>query len=146
MAQHLGDWARTHTCGALRPSDVGTPITLLGWVQRVRDLGALVFVDVRDRYGVTQVVFRDNPDLVAAAKRLRGEYVIGARGVVQPRSAETVNAKLPTGAIEVVAQELRVLNEAKTTPFEIREDASVSEDLRLRYRYLDLRRPSLQAN
>jgi aspartyl-tRNA synthetase len=146
MAQQLGDWARTHTCGALRPSDVGASVTLLGWVQRVRDLGALVFVDVRDRYGMTQLVFRDNADLVAAAKRLRTEYVIGVKGTVQPRSPETVNAKLPTGGIELVADELRVLNEAKTTPFEIREDAAVSEDLRLRYRYLDLRRPGLQAN
>ena len=145
MAQELGDWARTHTCGALRPSDIGASVTLLGWVQRVRDLGALVFVDVRDRYGMTQLVFRDNADLVAAAKRLRTEYVIGVKGTVQPRSPE-VNAKLPTGGIELVADELRVLNEAKTTPFEIREDAAVSEDLRLRYRYLDLRRPGLQAN
>jgi aspartyl-tRNA synthetase len=146
MAQQLGDWARTHTCGALRPTDVGSSALLLGWVQRVRDLGALVFVDVRDRFGLTQIVFRDSPDLVAAAKRLRTEYVIGVKGTVQPRSAETVNAKLPTGGVEVVAAELRVLNEAKTTPFEIREDAAVSEDVRLRYRYLDLRRPGLQAN
>ncbi len=145
MAQQMGDWVRTHTCGALRASDVGTGATLLGWVQRVRDLGALVFVDVRDRYGVTQAVFRDHPELVAAAKRLRGEYVVGIKGTVQPRSPETVNAKMPTGAVEVVAGELRVLNEAKTPPFEIREDVAASEDLRLRYRYLDLRRPGLQA-
>ncbi len=146
MSEQLGDWARTHTCGALRPSDVGGRATLLGWVQRVRDLGALIFVDVRDRYGITQVVFRDNPDLVAAAKKLRTEFVVAVQGVVQPRSAETVNAKIPTGGIEVVADALRVLNEAKTTPFEIKEDAAVSEDLRLRYRYLDLRRPGLQQN
>ncbi len=146
MAQQLGDWARTHTCGALRPSDCGTAVTLLGWVQRVRDLGGLIFVDLRDRYGVTQVVFRDSPDLVAAAKKLRGEFVTGVRGTVQLRAAETINAKLPTGAIEVVATELRVLNEAKTPPFELRDDVQASEELRLRYRYLDLRRPSLQAN
>jgi len=146
MAQQLDDWWRTHTCGALRPSDVGAQVTLLGWVQRVRDLGALVFVDVRDRYGVTQAVFRDNAEIVAAAKKLRGEYVIGIRGTAQPRSAETVNAKLPTGGIEVLADELRVLNEARTTPFEVRDDVTANEDLRLRYRYLDLRRPSLQAN
>ncbi len=146
MAQQLGDWARTHTCGALRPSDVGAAVTLLGWVQRVRDLGALLFVDVRDRYGVTQVVFRDNPELVAAAKKLRGEYVLGVKGGVQPRSPETINPKLPTGEIEVVAQELRILNEAKTPPFEIRDEVQASEEVRLRYRYLDLRRPALQAN
>ena len=146
MAQSLGDWARTHTCGALRPSDVGAVVTLLGWVQRVRDLGALVFVDVRDRHGVTQVVFRDNLELVAAAKKLRGEYVVGVQGAVQPRSPEAVNAKMPTGGIEVVAQQARVLNEAKTPPFEIRDDVQASEELRLRHRYLDLRRPALQAN
>ncbi|MGE5361122.1 MAG: aspartate--tRNA ligase [Bacteroidales bacterium] len=146
MAQLLGDWARTHTCGDLRPSTVGERVTLLGWVQRVRDLGALVFVDVRDRYGITQVVFRDNPDLVAAAKRLHAEFVIGVNGTVQPRGADSVNPKLPTGGIEVVADELRVLNEAKTPPFEIKEDVAASDDLRLRYRYLDLRRPGLQAN
>jgi aspartyl-tRNA synthetase len=146
MAQQLGDWARTHTCGALRPADVSTRVVLLGWVQRVRDLGALVFVDLRDRYGVTQVVFRDHADLVAAAKRLRGEFVIGVGGTVQPRAAESVNAKMPTGGVEVVADDLRVLNEAKVPPFEVKEDVTASEDLRLRYRYLDLRRPSLQAN
>src|SRR5512144_1557953 len=145
MAEQLGDWRRTHTCGALRASDVDASVTLLGWVQRVRDLGALVFVDVRDRYGVTQVVFRDNPELVAAAKRLHAEFVIGVNGAVQARGEEGVNPKLPTGAVEVVAGELRVLNEAKTPPFEIKEDVAVSEDLRLRYRYLDLRRPGLQS-
>jgi aspartyl-tRNA synthetase len=146
MAEQLGDWGRTHTCGALRSSDVGGHVTVLGWVQRVRDLGALVFVDIRDRYGITQAVFRDNAELVAAAKQLRTEFVVGVKGTVQSRSPETVNAKMVTGAIEVVAEQLRVLSEAKTTPFEIREDASVSEDLRLKYRYLDLRRPRLQSN
>ncbi len=146
MAQQLGDWARTHTCGALRPAEVGTAVTLLGWVQRVRDLGALVFVDVRDRYGVTQIVFRDNPELVTAAKKLRSEHVVGMKGTVQHRSPETVNPKLPTGAIEVIAQELRILTAAKTTPFEIRDDVGASEEVRLRYRYLDLRRPALQSH
>jgi aspartyl-tRNA synthetase len=146
MAEQLGDWGRTHTCGALRAEDIGSRVTLLGWVQRVRDLGALVFVDVRDRYGLTQVVFRDDSGLVAAAKRLHGEFVVGARGTVQPRAPEALNPKMPTGAIEVVASELRVLNEARTPPFEIREDVTANEDLRLKYRYLDLRRPHMQAN
>jgi aspartyl-tRNA synthetase len=146
MAEQLGDWGRTHTCGALRAEDVRSSVTLLGWVHRVRDLGALVFVDLRDRYGITQVVFRDHADLVAASKRLHGEFVVGVRGAVQMRAPEALNPKMPTGAIEVVASELRVLNEARTPPFEIREDVTANEDLRLKYRYLDLRRPHLQAN
>jgi aspartyl-tRNA synthetase len=146
MAEQLGDWTRTHTSGDLRASDVGLEVTLLGWVHRMRDLGALVFVDLRDRHGLTQVVVRDDEALVAAAKRLRAEFVIGVRGTVRPRSEDAVNPRMATGAIEVVARELRLLNEAKTPPFQITEDVAASEDLRLRYRYLDLRRPHLQAN
>ncbi len=144
MADQLGSLTRTHTCGALRAADVGAQITLLGWVHRVRDLGGVLFVDLRDRGGITQVVVDDA--LLAAAKRLRSEYVVGVTGVVRARSADTVNPKLPTGEVEVVAGEIRVLNEAKTPPLPIADDANVSEDVRLRYRYLDLRRPRLQYN
>ena len=146
MAEHLGDWVRTHTCGALRPTDLDRDATLLGWVHRVRDLGGVLFIDIRDREGVSQVVFRDNDDLLAQAKRLRPEYVVGVKGLVERRSPDTVNAKLATGEVEVLARELRLLNEAKTPPFQIAEDSPVSEDVRLKYRYLDLRRPRLQGN
>ncbi|HEY7791858.1 MAG TPA: aspartate--tRNA ligase [Vicinamibacterales bacterium] len=146
MTDQLTDFARTHTCGALRAGDVGADVVLLGWVHRVRDLGSLVFFDLRDRGGLTQVVIRDHDDLLASAKRLRSEFVVAVKGLVQRRSPEVVNPKLATGDIEVVARELVVLNEAKTPPFSVAEDTNVSEDLRLRYRYLDLRRPSVQAN
>ena len=146
MAEQLGEWVRTHTCGALRTDDLDSDATLLGWVHRVRDLGGVLFIDIRDREGVSQIVFRDNDDLLAQAKRLRPEYVIGVKGLVERRSPETVNPKLATGEVEVLARELRLLNEAKTPPFQIAEDSPVSEDVRLKYRYLDLRRPRLQGN
>jgi aspartyl-tRNA synthetase len=146
MAEPLGDLTRTHTCGALRASDVGADAVLLGWVHRIRDLGGVTFIDVRDRAGVSQVVVRENEALMAVAKRLRSEFVIGVIGSVQRRSEDTVNAKLATGDVEVLAREIRVLNEAKTPPFQIAEDSPVSEDVRLRYRYLDLRRTRLQHN
>jgi len=146
MAEQLGDWVRTHTCGALRTDDLDNDATLLGWVHRVRDLGGVLFIDIRDREGVSQIVFRDNDDLLAQAKRLRPEYVVGVKGLVERRSPDTVNPKLATGEVEVLARELRLLNEAKTPPFQIAEDSPVSEDVRLKYRYLDLRRPRLQGN
>ena len=146
MAEQLGDLSRTHTCGALRAGDVGSDAILLGWVHRVRDLGGVTFVDVRDRTGVSQVVVRDNDALLAAAKKLRSEYVVAMKGVVQRRSEDTVNPKLPTGEVEVLAHEIRVLNEAKTPPFSIADDAPVSEEIRLRARYLDLRRSRMQQN
>jgi len=147
VAEQLGDLTRTHTCGALRPSDVGANVVLLGWVHRVRDLGGLLFVDMRDREGVTQVVF-DNDDAaqMAKAKRLRSEYVIGVRGTVRRRSPETINPKLDTGEVEVFVRQLTLLNEAKTPPFPIADETPVSEDVRLKYRYLDLRRPRLAGN
>src|SRR4051812_29743995 len=146
MSEQLGDWKRTHTCGALRAADLGANVTLLGWVHRIRDLGGVVFIDIRDREGVSQIVVRDDEALLGAAKRLRPEFVIGVRGLAERRSADTVNPKLATGEVEVLAAEFRLLNEARTPPFQIAEDTPVSEDVRLRYRYLDLRRPRLQAN
>jgi aspartyl-tRNA synthetase len=147
VAEQLGDLTRTHTCGELRPHHVGGEAVLLGWVHRVRDLGGLLFIDVRDRGGVTQVVFdKDDETLMAKAKRLRSEYVVGLSGRVRLRSNETVNPKLPTGEVEVVVQKLALLNEAKTPPFPVADDTPVSEDVRLKYRYLDLRRPRLQSN
>ena len=146
MAEPLGSLTRTHTCGALRPGDVGADVVLLGWVHRIRDLGGVTFIDVRDRAGVSQVVVRENEAQMAVAKRLRSEYVVGVSGVVQRRSDDTVNPKLATGEVEVFARDIRILNEAKTPPFQIAEDSPVSEDVRLKYRYLDLRRSRLQAN
>src|SRR5437016_8599424 len=139
MADLLGDLTRTHTCGALRADDVGADVTLLGWVHRLRDLGGVTFVDIRDRAGLSQVVVRDNDTLMGIAKRLRSEYVVGVSGVVQRRSAETVNPKIATGEVEVLAREIRVLNEARTPPFQIADDMPLFEDVRLLYRYLDLR-------
>jgi aspartyl-tRNA synthetase len=147
VAEALGELTRTHTCGALRPSDVGAGVVLLGWVHRVRDLGGVLFIDVRDRAGVTQVVFdKDDEALLGKAKRLRSEFVIGVEGRVRARSAETVNPKLDTGHVEVLVARLTILNEAKTPPFPVADETPVSEDVRLKYRYLDLRRPRLQEN
>ena len=145
MADKLGDWARTHTCGQLRAEDVGREVLLLGWVHKVRDLGHLVFLDLRDRHGLTQVVF-EAEGLRDRAKHLRAEFVIGVKGRVRPRAAEALNAKMPTGAVEIEAAELKLLSEAKVPPFVVADDVAASEELRLRYRYLDLRRPALQSN
>jgi aspartyl-tRNA synthetase len=146
MADSLGSLTRTHTCGALRADDVGAEVVLLGWVHRVRDLGGVTFIDIRDRAGLSQLVVRENEALMATAKKLRSEFVIGVQGVVQRRSEDSVNPKLATGEVEVLARDIRILNEAKTPPFQIAEDQAVSEEVRLKYRYLDLRRPRLQAN
>jgi aspartyl-tRNA synthetase len=137
---------RTHTCGALRPSDAGKDVVLLGWIHRVRDLGGVLFFDIRDRYGITQVVLPERNNPAQTWPRLRSEFVVQVNGRVRERTADTVNAKLETGGIEIAADAVEVLNEAKTPPFPINEDAQVSEDTRLRYRYLDLRRPELQRN
>src|SRR6478752_8219964 len=146
MAEPLGQLTRTHTCGALRPTDVGADVVLLGWVHRIRDLGGVTFLDIRDRAGVSQVVVRENDALMAVAKRLRSEYVVGVSGVVQRRSPDTVNSKLATGEVEVLAREIRVLAESRTPPFPIADETNVSEEVRLRYRYLDLRRTRMQHN
>jgi len=145
VVDKLGDWSRTHTCGELRPSNIGEEVLLLGWVHRSRDLGALVFVDVRDRHGLTQVVV-DSADLLEKAKPLRAEFVVGVKGRVRPRAADALNPKMPTGQVEVHAAEIKVLSEAAVPPFVIGDEVTASEELRLRYRYLDLRRPKLQAN
>jgi aspartyl-tRNA synthetase len=137
---------RTHTCGELRRSDVGRSVVLLGWVHRVRDLGGLIFCDVRDRHGITQVLVRTGSPAAAAAARVRPEFVVAVEGAVEARAPEAVNPKLPTGDVEVVVERLEILNEARTPPFAINEDTAVAEETRLRYRYLDLRRPALQAN
>src|SRR3979490_2311717 len=128
MAEPLGSLTRTHTCGALRASDVGANVVLLGWGHRIRDLGGVAFIDGRDRAGISQVVVRENDALMTVAKRLRSEFVVGVSGAVQRRSEDTVNAKLTTGEVEVLAREIRLLKEAKTPTFYIAEDGPVPGD------------------
>lgn len=138
---------RTHTCGELDKSSAGEEVTLNGWVDVRRDLGGVIFIDLRDRYGITQVVFDENDKEVhAQAEQLRTEYVIGVRGTVRERTEENINPEMQTGTIEVVAHELEIYSEAETTPFEIKDDIETNEDTRMAYRYLDLRRPALQKN
>jgi len=148
MPQELGDWRRTDMCGRLNARDTGREVVLMGWVSRVRDLGQLVFVELRDITGEIQVVFDadDHPGLWSEAKGWRGEYVVGVRGVVADRAPEAVNPDSPTGSVEVHPAEIRLLNPAETTPFYIRDDIGVEEGLRLRYRYLDLRRGEMRQN
>jgi len=139
---------RTHTCGELRESDIGKKVALCGWVHARRDHGKLIFIDLRDRDGLTQVVFipKVNAHVHKLANDLRSEFVILVKGAVGQRPAGTLNPKLPTGAVEVAAEELVVLNPARTPPFEISDDVKAQEELRLQYRYLDLRKFSLQKN
>ncbi len=142
----LGNLRRTHRCGELRAPDAGAEVVLAGWVHRQRDHGGVIFVDLRDRSGLCQVVFKpdEGAETHARAEALRSEYVIAVRGRVAPRSVETRNAKLPTGDVEVVASALRVLNTATTPPFPIEDELGVDEAVRLRHRLHDLRRPAMQ--
>jgi aspartyl-tRNA synthetase len=142
----LGDWKRTHYAGDLRAADADKEVVLMGWVHRRRDLGNLIFIDLRDRGGIAQIVF--NKELVAAAharaEELRSEYVVAVRGKVAPRAKP--NPELPSGEVEVFASELHLLNTAKTPPFVVEDETTAGEETRLRYRYLDMRRPQLQRN
>ena len=138
---------RTHTCGQLRKSDVGKTITLAGWVNSYRDHGGLVFIDLRDRDGLTQLVFNSDtasPDVLAAARHLRSEWVVSIRGKVEARQERLINPKLVTGEIEIHVQSLEVLSQSPTPPFTPDQQDSVNEERRLQYRYLDLRRPEMQ--
>src|ERR1051325_7120837 len=150
MLDHLGNLERTHSCGQLRAAGVGSRVTLMGWVARRRDFGELTFVDLRDRDGITQVVFNseDAPQAHAKAKEARGEFVLAITGDVLLRDEASRNPKLQTGEVEVHAREVLILNDARNLPFQLdaAEDVLASEDLRLKYRYLDLRRPQLQSN
>ena len=148
MLDFLGDLRRTHTCGALRATDAGSKAVLMGWVNRRRDLGNLLFIDVRDRTGMTQIVFdkESNPALHEKAGELRNEYVIAAIGTVKKRDANTVNKNIATGEVELVATELRILNESKQPPFLPGDTVLPNEEMRLKYRYIDLRREAMQQN
>jgi len=151
MLDILGNLERTHTCGELRARHVGEQIVLMGWTAKKRDFGIFTFIDLRDRYGLTQIVVSSETarEAHAKAKDLRGEFVIAVKGAVVARTPETINKKLPTGEVEVQATEILILNDAKTLPFQLEVAGSenlASEDTRLKYRYLDLRRSALQQN
>ena len=146
MAESLGSLKRTHYCGVLTEGDIGKRVCVMGWVQRRRDLGSLLFIDLRDRTGLVQLAFDEQSDPAVREKGVacRSEYVVAATGVVRERQSK--NPNLPTGSIEVYADELRILAEAETPPFEIVEGTKANEELRLKHRYLDLRRPDLMKN
>jgi aspartyl-tRNA synthetase len=148
LLDFLGTLQRTHTCGELRAGDAGQHVVLMGWVNRRRDHGNLIFLDIRDRTGITQVVLDKDlaPEGHAKAEHVRPEYVVAAKGTLRRRDAGVINPKMPTGEVEVVADELLVLNDARVPPFSPAEEAIANEELRLQYRYLDLRRPEMQAN
>jgi aspartyl-tRNA synthetase len=148
LGEALGDWKRSCYCGDLTIAMIRQEVTLMGWVNRRRDLGGLVFIDLRDREGVTQVVFNPEfgPEAHEKASALRSEFVIAIRGKVAPRPEGTENLDLKTGRIEVQVKELKILSESNPPPFPIDEDSEVAENLRLRYRYLDLRRERMQRN
>ena len=139
---------RTHSCGQLRKPDAGQEVVLAGWVQTRRDHGGLIFIDLRDREGLTQIAFNPeiSPKAHQEAKGLRMEHVIEIRGKVKERPEGTINPDLPTGEVEVIAADLTILNPSKTPPFPIEDDATISEALKLKYRYLDLRRPAMLEN
>lgn len=144
MGEKMGNWRRTMMCGQLRPKDVGKDVILMGWVQRERNLGSIIFIDLRDTTGICQIVIDNNvsDEVFSKAEKVRSEYVLAVRGKVRMR--ESVNKDLPTGEVEVLAEELKILDEAETPPIYIRDDDNVSETMRLKYRYLDLRKPSMQ--
>lgn len=148
MSEILGDWKRSHYCGDLSKQDIGRKVCLMGWVHRRRDHGGLIFIDLRDRTGIAQLALdpdRD-PQSHAKAEAVRNEFVVAAIGTVSPRPEGTVNPKMKTGEVEIEVSELRILNVAKTPPFMLDEYTEVAENLRLKYRYLDLRRDSIQQN
>src|SRR5260370_29130708 len=151
MIENLGNLERTHSCGSLRKEHVGQHATLMGWCARRRDFGPLTFIDLRDRDGITQIVvnLEKAADAHGKAKEVRGEYVLAAIGEVVLRDESARNPKLATGDVEVQVTEIVILNDARTLPFQLdtaTPEALAAEDLRLKYRYLDLRRPQLQAN
>jgi len=146
--ESMGKLCRTHSCNDLGKKNVGEQVTLMGWVLRRRDHGGVIFIDLRDRRGITQVVFNPeiNPEVHAKAHQIRSEWVLAIRGRVEARPGDMANPKLATGEIEILVDELRILNSSETPPFPLDEEVEVSDNLRLQYRYLDLRRPEMAAN
>lgn len=146
MSESMGKLRRSHYCGLLREENIGEEVTLMGWVSKERNLGSIIFVDLRDRTGISQVVFDDTVDLdmFNKATNLRSEFVIGVKGTVRMRSS--INDKIPTGKIEILAKELRILNESQVPPIYVKDDDNVSENMRLKHRTLDLRKPKMLNN
>ena len=148
MAESMKGLHRSHRCTEVSSSNVGENVTVMGWVQKRRNLGSLIFIDLRDRSGILQIVFDENSigtEGFEKAGTLRSEFVVAVEGTVEKRSA-AVNENLETGDIEVIATSLRVLSESQTPPFQIEENSKTNEEIRLKYRYLDLRRPDIQNN
>ena len=146
MREKMGSLRRTHMCGDLRTANVNEEVVLMGWVQRERNLGSLIFVDLRDTTGICQIVFDStvSEEIFKKSEKVRSEYVLAVRGKVRKR--QSINKDISTGEIEVLASELRVLDESETPPIYIKDEDNVSETMRLKYRYLDLRKPSMQDN
>ena len=148
MAETMKGLKRSHRCTEVSKTNIKEEVTVMGWVQKSRNKGGIIFVDLRDRSGILQIIFEESEvgqEGFAKAEKLRSEFVIAVKGTVQARSGG-INENLLTGDIEVYAKEIRILSEAETPPFPIEEDSKTKEDLRLKYRYLDLRRPDLQRN
>ena len=145
----MKDFSRSHYCGRIRETDINKKATAMGWVQTGRDMGGVIFIDLRDKTGVLQVVFDFqyfDEEQFRLIEGLRSEYVIAVKGTVRERDEETYNPKIPTGTVELKAEEFIILSEAKPLPFPIDDNVSVREDLRIKYRYLDLRRPKMYQN
>ncbi|HPX56688.1 MAG TPA: OB-fold nucleic acid binding domain-containing protein, partial [Syntrophales bacterium] len=148
LADFITDRKRTHYCGAVRSQDVDKEVVLMGWAHRRRDHGGVIFIDLRDREGLVQIVFNPeiSPDSHEEAKKIRSEYVLAVVGKVRRRPEGMQNPDLATGEVEVMVTDLEILNESKTPPFSLEEGQEISENVRLKYRYLDLRRPQIQKN
>ena len=148
MSKFITEKKRTHYCGDLRSSHAGSEVILMGWVHIRRDHGGVIFIDLRDREGIAQIVFNPeiNPGIHTEAHRIRSEYVLAVKGKVRIRPEDMTNPSMKTGEIEVMVDELEILNESKTPPFVLEDNADISENIRLKYRYLDLRRRQIQQN
>ena len=147
MSEFLGQMKRTDYCGEVTTSQIGQELTVMGWAAKRRDLGGLIFIDLRDRTGIVQVVFDASvatKESFAKAESIRSEYVLAVRGKLRSRGEDAINPKMPTGEVELVAEEMRVLSDADTPPFAIEDNSAANEAIRLKYRYLDLRNASYQ--
>ncbi|MGO1469539.1 MAG: OB-fold nucleic acid binding domain-containing protein, partial [Tissierella sp.] len=146
MGKGMGNLRRTDMCGELRKEDEEKEVVLMGWVQRERDLGSLIFIDLRDTTGIVQIVFDDSleKEILEEVKKVKSEYVLAVKGKVRKR--QSINKEIPTGDIEVLASKFIILDESETPPIYVKDDDKVSENMRLKHRYLDLRKPSMQEN